>query len=61
MKEREPLPAWIAEEQREHLRMEKVMANLDYLAKRYGLDADDLVEIAKGLNRMQKQADGETK
>lgn len=61
MKEREPLPAWVAEEQRERLRMEKVMADLEYLEKRYGLDADEVEEIAKGLNRMQKQADGEAK
>lgn len=61
MKEREPLPAWVAEEQRERLRMEKVMADLEYFAKRYGLDVDEAGEIAKGLNRMQKQADSETK
>lgn len=61
MKEREPLPAWVAEEQRECLRMEKVMADLEYLEKRYGLDVDEVGEIAKGLNRMQKQADGEAK
>lgn len=61
MKEREPLPAWAAEEQRERLRMEKVMADLEYIEKRYGLDADEVEEIAKGLNRMQKQADGEAK
>lgn len=61
MKEREPLPARVAEEQRERLRMEKVMADLEYLVKRYGLDVDEVEEIAKGLNRMQKQADSETK
>lgn len=61
MKEREPLPAWIAEEQRERLRMEKVMADIEYLREKYSLDVDELGEIAKGLNRMQKQADSETK
>ena len=57
MKEREPLPAWVAEEQRQRLRMEKAMANLEYLAKRYVLDADELGEIAKAELRICEQID----
>ena len=55
MKEHEPLPAWVAEEQRERLRMEKVMANLEYLAKRYVLDTDELGEIAKAERLMREK------
>lgn len=57
MKEREPLPAWIAEEQHERLRMEKVMADIEYLREKYSLDADELGEIAKAELRICEQID----
>lgn len=60
MKDREPLPAWVAEEQRERLQMEKIMADIEYLRKKHSLDMDELYGIGKELNKAQAKADGET-
>lgn len=57
MKEREPLPAWVAEEQRKSQQMDAVMAKLEYLDKRHALDDSEVCEIIKAEMRIREQID----